>query len=302
MIYNKTAKTFEEQIEILEQRGLIIEDKSLALFYLNSVGYYRLSGYWWSMLNNKRTKQFKPKSTFKNITNIYNFDRELRVVLFDVIENIEIAVRTKLIYHTSLEISPWWFENSSNFKNEFHFHSTLETIDRELKQSKENFIKKHYQKYQHDSRRPPAWKTLEISSLGTISKLYSNLNRKIKAKKSIAFELGAINAYYLPSWLQTITQIRNIIAHHGRLWNKNLPGKPKILSNPPFPWLKDVPNVNEHHKLYVHLSIMKYLLNIIKPDNLFSNNIMSLLDKYNNIDIKALGFRNNWYNEPLWRK
>ncbi len=301
MIYIKKAKTFEQQITTLKKRGLIIDDQAITITYLKSVGYYRLSGYWWPMLEDKETRQFKQDSNFTNIVNIYNFDKELRALLFSVIENIEIAFRTKLIYYTSNEISPWWFEDSKNFTNQSLFKKTLESLDRELYLTKENFIKQHYKKYFSDSRRPPAWKTLEIASFGTISKLYSNLKNNIKAKKIIAEKFGAVNHYYFPSWLQSITQIRNIIAHHGRIWNKNLPGRPRILKNPPFQWLKNVPEVSEHFRLYIHISIMKYLINSIYPQNDFTSQLIQLFKKYPNIDQSALGMKENWNLEPLWK-
>ena len=140
MIYNKLAKTFPQQLETLSERGLIIEDQALAVSYLKSVGYYRLSGYWWPMLEDKEKRKFKPQSTFNNVINIYNFDKELRVLLFSVIESIEIAFRTKLIYFVSNELSPWWFEESKNFKDQDSFKKLLYTLDRELRLTKENFI------------------------------------------------------------------------------------------------------------------------------------------------------------------
>jgi abortive infection bacteriophage resistance protein len=118
---------------------------------------------------------FKPNSTFENVIAIYNFDRELRILVFDAIERIEIAFRTKLIYHLSRDISPWWFEDSSNFRNAVEHTETLIAIDRELGQIKEVFIKEHYKKYHTNTRRPPVWKALEVASLGNISKLYGNL-------------------------------------------------------------------------------------------------------------------------------
>ncbi|MET3540542.1 abortive infection bacteriophage resistance protein [Pontibacter aydingkolensis] len=97
-----------------------------------------------------------------------------------------------------------------------------------------------------------------------------------------------------------MTQIRNICAHHGRLWNKNLPGRPKLLSRPPNKWIQDVPNPSEHSMLYIHLCCMRYLLNLIQPTNDFTNRIIGLLSKYPNIDPKALGLKPNWENEQLW--
>lgn len=302
MTYNKPAKSIDEQIELLKQRGLIIKNNSYAQYYLKTIGYYRLSGYWWPMLEeNKSDHIFKANSTFENVILIYCFDKDLRLLLFSVIENIEIAFRTKLIYHLSHEISPWWFENPINFIDSAKHSASLESISREISYSKEVFIKEHHKKYNSDSRMPPAWKTIEVASLGSISKLYFNLKKSIKSKDTIAKEFGVVNSYYLPSWLQSITQIRNMIAHHSRVWNKNLPGRPRLLAKPSYPWLTIVPSVKEHHKLYIHLCCMKYLLDRIEPNNNMATQLNSLLNNYSNIDPKALGLSPKWHDEPLWR-
>jgi abortive infection bacteriophage resistance protein len=253
------------------------------------------------MQADKVKHDFKPNSTFENVIAIYNFDRELRIFLFDVIERIEVGFRTKLIYHMSHEVSPWWFEDASIFKNQIEHTETLLKIDIELRQTKEIFIKEHYKKYHTDSRRPPSWKTLEVVSFGAISKLYGNLKPTIQSKDIISSEFGTVNHTFLPSWLQSIAQIRNICAHHGRLWNKNLPGRPKLLPKPPNPWLVMVPPPNEHFMLYVHLCCMKYLLDVVNPGNNFTDKFSGLLKKYPNIDPNALGMKTGWELEPLWK-
>ncbi|MDP2187512.1 MAG: Abi family protein [Sphingobacteriaceae bacterium] len=148
-------------------------------------------------------------------------------------------------------------------------------------------------------RFPPAWKTLELASFGSLSKLYGNLKNTISSKDTIAKELGAVNHTYLPSWLQSISQLRNYCAHHSRLWNKNLPGSPKLLSKPPYNWVYNVPT--DTSKLYLHLCIMRYLINNIAPENSFSAKLQKLLRKYPSVDPKALGMLPGWEEEPLWR-
>lgn len=300
MRYTKNSIDVTQQIIQLKQRGLIFSNEFEAAQILQNISYYRLAGYWWPMQSDKINHLFKPNSTFDNVIAIYKFDRELRVLIFDVIERIEIGFRTRLIYYLSQEKSPWWFEDMTNFKNAVEHTTTLLAIDNELKKSKEVFIIEHKKKYHTDTRRPPAWKTLEIASLGNISKLYGNLKPTIKSKDIIASELGIVNHSYLPSWLQSISQIRNICAHHSRLWNKNLPGSPKLLPKPPRPWLLNVPQPSDFHKLYIHLCCMRYLLNIINPKNNFTQRLNELLKRYPNIDPKALGLLEDWQNEPLW--
>lgn len=300
MHYQKLSIPIDGQIQQLKSRGLLITENSLAEHYLKNISYYRLAGYWWPMQSDKVNHVFKPNSRFEDVVALYNFDSELRLLVFNAIERIEIALRTRMINHLSHEVDPWWFENALIFKNPSAFIENLRLMDRDLKNSKEVFINQHYRKYHADGRRPPAWKTLEVVSFGLLSKLYGNLGSKIDSKDTIAKELNTVNHTYLRTWLQSLSQIRNICAHHGRLWNKNLPGRPKLLPRPPAPWLTDVPPFSEHHMLYVHICCIKYLLDAISPGHKFSSKLKTLFAKYPTVDLKALGFSKIWEKEPLW--
>lgn len=300
-MFEKKAFTIEQQIDQLIERGLLINDRDLAAHYLSHVSYYRLGEYWHSMQSDKVNHIFKPNSRFEDVVALYCFDGELKIILFDVIEKIEISLRTKLIYHLSHEINPWWFQNFDLFNDSKALVKTLANLEEELERTKDETIKSHYRKHKDDLRFPPAWKSLEQTSFGALSKLYGNLKHTVKSKDIIAKEYGAVNHTYLPSWLQSIAQIRNYCAHHSRLWNKNLPGSPKVLGTPPFYWIADVPKQHEFQKLYVHLCLMKYLLNIINPGNKFTEKLAGLFDKYPSVDPNALGMKPNWHHEPLWK-
>lgn len=300
-MFLKGPTTVPEQIQLLKSRGLTIDDENLAVQYLSHVSYYRLGEYWYSLQSDKENHIFKPQSVFSDVIFLYEFDRELRMLLFDVIERIEISLRTKLIYHLSHEFGPWWFQNFDLFTDNLALVKTLANIEEEISRSKEKYIKDHFKKHKDDQRFPPSWKTLEQTSFGSLSKLYGNLKNTIKSKDLIAVELGAVNHTYLPSWLQSIAQIRNYCAHHSRLWNKNLPGSPKLLSKPPFNWVNDVPKQHEFQHLYIHLCLMKYLINIIYPVNDFTPRLSALLQKYPSVDPNALGMKPNWEEEQLWK-
>lgn len=301
MLYNKQVTTIDDQIIQLKARGLQIFDDSVARHYLSNISYYRLAGYWWPMQADKTNHIFKPNSRFDDVIALYNFDRELRLLLFDVIERIEIGLRSKMIYHLSNEHDAWWFQKPELFINTREYIKTLASIEKELDRSKDIFIKDHFLRHKTDFRFPPAWKTLEVISFGSLSKLYGNLKPTVKSKDTIAAELKTVNHTYLPSWLQSIAQIRNICAHHGRLWNTNLPGRPNLLPRPPAPWLNNVPPVNQHHMLYVHACCMKYLLDAINPGYHYKLHLSVLFQKYPNVDLNALGFAANWESEPLWQ-
>lgn len=303
-MFSKKALTIQEQITTLQDRGLIISNPKVAVKYLSNISYYRLGEYWHVMQSDKLAHLFKPNSTFENGIALYNFDAELRLLLFDVIEKIEISLRTKLIYHLSHEIDPWWFQNFQLFTNSQELVKTLSALQQELERSKDVTIKNHFKKHKDDKRFPPAWKSLEQTSFGALSKLYGNLKPSVISKDTIAMEFGAVNHTYLPSWLQSISQIRNYCAHHSRLWNRNLPGTVKLLSKPPHGWIRDPDNVPKQHEfihLYVHMCLMKYLLNVIQPNNNFTARLNELFVKYPNVDQKALGMKSDWIIEPLWK-
>jgi abortive infection bacteriophage resistance protein len=300
-MFEKLPLTIEEQIERLRKRGLIISPEDNATHYLSHISYYRLGEYWHSMQSDKENHVFKENSKFKDVIALYQFDGELKILLFDIIEKIEISLRTKLIYHLSHEFNAWWFQNFELFIDSKALVKTLSSLEEELARSKEITIKNHFKKHKDDLRFPPAWKSLEQTSFGSLSKLYGNLKNTVNSKDSIAKEYGAVNHTFLPSWLQSIAQIRNYCAHHSRLWNKNLPGNPKLLSNPPFNWLKVVPKQHEFQKLYIHLCIMKYLLDRIQPENNFKERLNNLFVKHPNVDPNAIGMKLNWQLENLWK-
>jgi abortive infection bacteriophage resistance protein len=300
LMFLKKAFSLEEQIQQLTERGLEIREEDRAFHFLSNISYYRLAGYWWPMQLDKQKHIFKANSRFSDVISLYNFDRELRILLFNAIERIEIALRTKLVYHLSHEFDPWWFQKMDIFQDPRELIKTLSSLSEEIERSKDAFIKEHNKKHKEDKRFPPAWKTLELASFGGLSKLYGNLKPTVKSKDKIAADFLTVNHTYLPSWLQSIAQIRNYCAHHSRLWNKNLPGRPKLLSHPPAPWIQNVPSENEHQMLYIHLCCIKYLLNVIEPANKFTYSLNKLFFKYPTVDPNALGMKPDWQKEKLW--
>ena len=146
-------------------------------------------------------------------------------------------------------------------------------------------------------KRPPAWMSLEIISLGLLSKIYENL-RISPEKKTIANNFNLGHPKVLESWMHSIAVIRNICAHHGRLWNRALPARMKLPKNTSAIWLinTDFP----HGKLYLALSSLLYLLNKIIPGNHFIIKFRKLSNEYPDIPLKQMGFPDNWEKEKLW--
>lgn len=293
--YPKEQKSFDEQIALLKQRGMYFEDEVRANCILQNVSYYRLSGYWYPLLKDKQRHIFKDGASFDNAYSIYKFDSALRKLVLSEIEKIEIAVRTQFSYIMSQEYDGWWFTDSSLFSTPAKHAKTLAKVEDEYNRSDEDFIVSFKAKY--CNRFPPSWITLEITSLGTMSILYSNLKGG-RCRRQIAKYFGVADTIMV-SWLHTITYVRNICAHHSRLWNKTFGIAPMMPRRTTFPFVT-LPTKGTQHVYFV-LCMIQYLLNIINPSNTFRNKINVLLEEYPNIDIVAMGFPENWKEQLLWK-
>lgn len=298
MKFNKTHLDLDDQLKILSDRGLIVEDINLAKAYLSNISYFRLSAYTLPFQINNPVKDhnFKPGTTFNNVIGLYAFDRSLRLLVFDLIERVEVALRTQISYHYSLNNGGWWYEDPNHFNNNYHYSRQLAKIDGELDRSGEVFIS-HYKNKYSSPKRPPSWIVFEVISMGLLSKIFRNLKMS-QAKKDVARHFDLPTPYILESWMHSLTYVRNICAHHGRLWNRVLTVKPKIPDNIHGDWLND--RSFEHNKLYAFLCCSFYVLKTIIPDTSFVSRFQKLLNDYPEIDISKMGFINNWNDEPLW--
>lgn len=294
--FSKKFISIEEQIQLLKQRGLCIEDNDKVAHILRNISYYRLSGYWYPFLKDKKYHSFKTGSTFVAAYTIYKFDSELRKLILTELEKIEVAVRTQITYILSMEYNGFWFVDSSLFSDLTKQTKILSKINDEYQRSDEEFIKAFKQKYS-DSY-PPSWMIMEITSFGTLSMLYANL-RPSKVKRNIARYFGLSDTVFT-SWLHSIVYVRNICAHHSRLWNRRLSIRPLIPRSPQRLFI----NAQTEDTKYVYyiLCMIIYMLNIINPNHSFIQRFDELLMKYPSIDVRAMGFPKDWQSESIWNK
>jgi abortive infection bacteriophage resistance protein len=297
MEYTKQPIDFPGQLELLKKRGLIVANDTDALKQLGIISYFRLANYLRPMEDDKQTHSFKPNSTLDNALSLYYFDKELRALIFTAVQSIEIALRTKVIHHVSLKYGAFWFADENLALNKKLAGDNLAHIQKELKRSKEDFIQNHYSKYDAPQY-PPVWKTLEVVSFGTLSKLYTNL-ADVSVKKQIARDFDLPQHIYLESWIASLAVLRNCVAHHARIWNRKYPVKPQMPKKLRKTWISKYDEAPL--KLYPQLCIMTYLQNTIHPNNCFAPQLKALLAKYPNVDTRAMGFPATWQNEPLWK-
>ena len=296
MDFNKPHLNIDEQIELLVQRGLIIENKDKAVEFLSNISYYRLTAYAYHFRKKSDGSYiFDDSTTFEKILRLYFFDRELRLLIFDMIERIEIAFRTQISYQYSLA-DPWWYSKVSNFQRIDLHENDLKKIHEEIKRSREPFIKDYKIKYSHPEG-PPSWMAVEVFSMGLLSKIYSNLASS-KNKNDIAKYFKIHRPYILESWMQTLTYMRNICAHHCRVWDRTLIVIPKFPERTYNPWLKNTDI--DARRLFTFLSCALYLLKVINPETHFVNKFNKLVEQ-SEVDLEIMGFPQDWKEEVLWQ-
>lgn len=297
--FTKPPLSISDQIRLLQTRGLKITDESFATHCLENISYYRLGGYWYVLQSDVNKHIFQPGATFDQVIAFYNFDRELRLLLFDAIERIEISFRTSMIYHLSHEYDPWWFETEALFKNYQVHAGILKDIYKDLGRTEETFIRDHKKKYR-TPQTPPAWKTIEIVSLGALSKLYSTL-KGTQIKDTVARVFHLPNQVYLESWLNSLVVLRNLCAHHSRIYNRQFSFPPKTLGSAQDAYIKPSRTHADSQLLYYQLSFVLYLLNVVSPTNSFKVKLFNLLQQHPEVNVLQLGFTPNWKSEPLWQ-
>ena len=295
--YTHKAITTEHQIDILKGRGLLIDDVEHAIEVLNTISYFRLAGYWRHLEIDRFTHQFREGSRFADVIDLYFFDQQLRALLFTAIQTIEVSVRTKIIKHFAPEFGAFWFMDENYATNEARFATNLAVIRKEVSRSNDDFITEHFRKYSEPDL-PPVWKTLEVISMGTLSKLYSNFS-DASAKHAVAREFGLNHHKFLRSWLECLAVLRNCCAHHSRLTNRVFPIKPMMPEHMPDKWIEDFSFRKQ--TLYPQLCYVTYWLNSITTNNTFVADFKRLLVEHPSVNPHSLGFLRNWEQEPLWR-
>lgn len=292
MQFNKPPLTFLDQVDLLISRGLNVRDKHVAAKHLSRINYYRLSAYRFPFCEENSPDQFKEDVTFENLWNLYCFDREFRLHLLDAIERIEVAVRTVWANTLALNHGSHAYENPSLFYETRIHESLLEKVDEEVDRSHEEFIT-HYRNTYTDPKRPSIWAICEILSLGTLSKFYSSLKDR-KDRKLIADKF-LLDDKNLKSFLQHITVVRNFCAHHSRVWNRRFPAGLKFPRNK----VKFL-NPNQPKNIYNTLVMILHFMKILCPESSWRDDLKLLLTKYPEVEVKRMGFPNNWCDYEIW--
>lgn len=324
--FDKPAIDIDEQIALLKARGLQIQDEARARHFLEAVSFFRLTLYMrpFQLIDDPQ-HGFRPDVGFRNLTRLYDFDRRLRLLVMDAVERVEVAARATVSNHMGPSRGVHWYLDAKVFKHQYNHERLLDTIrdkqvralrdyareckniDRLPDDERKAYLKRqrahesyarHYPLTYRNPELMPGWAMVEELTLGDLSHLYAGLAHD-SDRKAIARRLNLV-APLMESWLHTLTTIRNICAHHARLWNRELGIRPKLPEKPRFPWPEHL-KTGTHKRMYPVLSILNHMMRQTSPHISWDKRLHELLAEFPEVDLRAMGFPQHWQDDPFWQ-
>jgi abortive infection bacteriophage resistance protein len=271
-----------------------ISDLTQAEFYLQHLNYYRLGAYWLPFESDHTTHIFRSATKFEEVLNLYLFDRELRLLMLDAIERVEVSIRSQWAYQIAHLHNPHGHLDATLAVNNSRWQKNLAKLTMEVNRSDENFIKHLITTY--SEALPAVWAVCEVMSLGLLSRWYDNL-KPMKTRRAIAAAYG-VDEQVLASWLRHLSLVRNICAHHSRLWNRDFTITPTLPRNKPVGLVNQC--VPGSRKLYNTLIILLHLMGMIAPNHIWRSRVKDLLSEHE-ILLPAMGFPVDWEKSKIWR-
>lgn len=295
----KDFKDYPQLVSLLKSRGLIINDEAKVIEFLKKIHYYRLSVYFIPFQypkNSNNADIFLQDTKFENIESLYNFDCELRRFVFECLENLELLLRSQIAHIHTKTYGPFgYIENEKSLKRDLKkqdcsvFSEFIATINKEKTRGNEDFIKHLKHKYDIDDL--PLWALVEITTFGNLMRFFRIMQKNEQLQILEFFNIKDLNLNVFANWLNTLSYVRNICAHHSRLWNKIFVKKFKYDINFNFLNYKVL-----RDRIFFALSVLAVIL----KDKNIKIMLINLLKKYPHIDLEAMGFPANWLELSPW--
>ncbi len=292
--YTKLPLSITDQLTKLQTRGMQFSDIPMAEHYLGHLNYYRLSAYWLPYESNHAQHQFYLGTQFDDVINSYVFDRGLRLLILDAIERIEVSVRTQMTQVLTLKYGSHPHLMPQLFHCPVRFAQTINKLKSDFDRSDEKFSD-HF-KNNYAEKLPPLWAAVELMTMGQISNWFANIKAR-QDRQAIARTYN-LDESILGSFLHHLTIVRNICAHHGRLWNRRFAFTIKIPNNPTI-LAQSVQQMPNNKNLYNTLVFLAYMMDAISSGHHWKTRLRDLITNHN-IQTTSMGFPNGWESLPIW--
>lgn len=214
LAFNKPWLTYSDQVALLQRRGLLIADPVAAAEFLSHINYYRFSGYCLAFESSRH--QFATGVTFEQVAYSYEFDRVLRDLVTEALELVELDARTAVAHCFGQRHGAFGHINAALFFQRFGHANWLDKLRDEAKRSTEPFITQFARSYV-EFPDLPIWMAAEVMSFGSLSFMFNGMNRVDQKQISARYHL---QPQTLKSWLHHLVYVRNLCAHHARLWDR----------------------------------------------------------------------------------
>lgn len=292
----KPFHSYADQIALLESRGLEVADHAKAKEFLKHHNYYRLSAYRFSFQDS--TDQFRAGTTFDDLCKLYRFDRGLRLLVGEACKSLEISVRARWAYVLGETHGKLAYEDPAVFYNPQLHTQHLASLDREINRSHEVFIQHYRQTY--GMPRPPIWAACEVISFGLLSRFYANI-RQARSKKEIA-QTYTLSHGGLGSLLKHTFYLRNLCAHHARIWNRSFTITVSLPTSQPS---VIIPALNiassAARKIYNSLVLLAHIMETVSTAHDWKERLKLHLLTLNRPDHYEMGFPTNLQNLAFWQ-
>lgn len=302
----KPFRTYAQQVDLLESRGMLVKDRSRAEQQLATLNYYRLSGYWHTMRRldprtGGSTDSFREGASFELVVELYEFDERLRGAIFTDLARIELAVRALIGHHLGA-VDPLIYLDTdalgapasqpSRRKPDVTTHGEwLQKFNSALRISKEEFVAHHRQRYDGAL---PVWVAVEVMDWGMLSYLYRMAPGKVR--NAIAKVCG-LTSPQMESWLKCLNILRNYAAHHARVFNRGFDITPKLSQDRRLDVIRNTKN-----RAFGQLTLIRYLhheLNLPGQGRLPA--IVGTFPHNDLVPFERLGAPEEWHEHPLWK-
>jgi len=275
----KPFLSYAAQVEHLRACSMHVEDEGKAIELLSKVNYYRLiSAYGLGLYADEGKHRFREGVTFWQVYSLYAFDNRLRHVVSELLEEFEVLFRSRLAHYIGEQYGPLGYLNPDMFENSAFHQEIMDTIAREKAvQHKSPIVKHHSDKYGGNL---PVWAAVEISTFGTMSKLYKNMLPADQAAIAKQFNLTPT---LLNSWLRAFVEVRNICAHYGRLYNKALLFPPRLFRECKF----------QQNSIFAVLYLLRRFVDQETTLNC-ALRLREALCRYTAVELRRIGFPEDW--------
>lgn len=295
--YSKPWLSVPDQLKKLKSYGLVVENEPAALNFLRHLNYYRFSGY--GVAFEEQRHMFRPGTTFEAIRAAYLFDRALRDLVMESLEVIELDLRAATAHAFGEAHGAFGHVNPGQFFHTFGHGEWLVKLHEETERSNEPFVS-HFKATYREFPDLPIWAVMEIMSFGALSKMYGGMLKV--DQKAISSRYG-LQPGTLGSWFHHLVYMRNLCAHHSRIWDRLLAIKPDL---PPGPMWQP-PALPNNSRLFASFLVQaKLLMHCRAKKDLardWKERVEALLDSRMPAVPDAgakMGLPTNWKRHPQW--